>query len=52
MTTPYQRGQESFRRGESGPPIPKGSASWAERLFNRGWCDERAALTTQGGAEG
>ena len=40
--TPYEQGEASFRRGDAGPPIPKGDATWAERLFNRGWCDARA----------
>ena len=44
--TPYEQGAASARRGEAGPPIPKADASWAERLFNRGWCDTRAALAT------
>ncbi|TCP91858.1 hypothetical protein C8J42_103550 [Sphingomonas sp. PP-CE-1A-559] len=48
--TPYEQGAASFKRGEAGPPIPKGDATWSERLFNRGWCDERAALNARGGA--
>ena len=40
--TPYQQGIASFERGEAGPAFPKSGASWAERLFNRGWCDARA----------
>jgi hypothetical protein len=39
--TPYELGAASFHRGEAGPPIPKGDATWSERLFNRGWCDAR-----------
>ncbi len=45
--TPYQRGEASFQRGEGGPPIRKGDATWAERLFNRGWCDARDRLALQ-----
>lgn len=41
--TPYEQGAASFKRGEAGPPIPKGDATWSERLFNRGWCDARSA---------
>jgi len=40
--TPYEKGYASALAGEPGPPIPKGDATWAERLFNRGWMDGRA----------
>jgi hypothetical protein len=43
--TPYEQGAASFHRGEAGPAIPKGDATWSERLFNRGWCDARATLS-------
>lgn len=37
--TPYERGYAAAKRGEPGPPFPTGDASWAEKLFARGWAD-------------
>ncbi|QPF81713.1 hypothetical protein IC762_12515 [Bradyrhizobium genosp. L] len=43
MTTPYLRGVADAAAGKPGPAIPKINATWAEKLYNRGWCDGRDA---------
>lgn len=43
--TPYERGYKDRLEGGRGPDrVPRGDASWAEKLYYRGWCDALAAL--------
>ncbi len=43
--TPYERGYAARLSGSQGPrSVPNGNASWAEKLFYRGWCDALGAL--------
>jgi hypothetical protein len=44
-TSPYLRGVADFCAGKAAPPIPKGGATWAEKLYHRGWCDARDEKT-------
>lgn len=38
--TPYERGYSARSSGQPGPRrIPRGDASWEEKLWYRGWCD-------------
>jgi hypothetical protein len=34
---PYVQGEADGLAGRPGPPFPKGNATWAEKLYNRGW---------------
>lgn len=36
---PYTRGEADGLAGKPGPAFPKGDATWAEKLYNRGWLD-------------
>lgn len=43
--TPYERGYQDRLNGAAGPShTPGGNASWAEKLYYRGWCDALAKL--------
>lgn len=37
--TPYERGWRARMAGERAPSFPGGDATWAERLYFRGWSD-------------
>jgi len=51
LMTPYQRGVEAARRGDPAPAFPTPDSSWSDRLFNRGWEDETAALSASNAAQ-
>lgn len=35
--TPYACGEADGFAGKPGPAYPRGNATWAEKLYNRGW---------------
>lgn len=37
--SPYSRGYRDGQAGKPGPAFPKGDATWAQRLYARGWSD-------------
>lgn len=37
--TPYERGYDAGLAGKPAPPFPTSQASWAQRLYHRGWHD-------------
>lgn len=50
--TPWERGFSARMRGESGPrSVPRGDASWTERLIYRGYCDALRYMTGAADAE-
>lgn len=46
--TPYQRGFEDAQNGKRCPPAPRGDASWADKLYNRGWTNGNMQRTRLG----
>lgn len=46
--SPYERGYQDRLNGERGPrQVPRGDASWSEKLYYRGWMDALAALKSK-----